>query len=96
MKTVKVLHLTLLKKWFDLIATGEKRIEYRAFSPHWIARLAGKRFDEVHFRNGYRKDSPWMRVKCDGITANACTNRFEIHLGAVLEIKNWREEEKAA
>lgn len=96
MKTTKVLHLTLLKKWFDLIATGEKKTEYRDFSPHWIPRLAGKRFDEVHFRNGYRANSSWMRVKCNGITTNVCTNRFEVHLGSVLEIKNWREEVKAA
>lgn len=33
------LHLSLKKRWFDMIASGEKREEYRELSPFWIKRL---------------------------------------------------------
>lgn len=35
----KILHLTLKRKWFDMIASGEKREEYRDVKPYWINRL---------------------------------------------------------
>lgn len=36
---MKILHLTLKKKWFDMIASGEKKEEYREVKPYWINRL---------------------------------------------------------
>lgn len=36
---MKILHLTLKKKWFDMIASGEKKEEYREIKPYWISRL---------------------------------------------------------
>jgi len=36
---MKVLHLTLKKKWFDMIASGEKKEEYREIKPYWASRL---------------------------------------------------------
>jgi hypothetical protein len=36
---MKVLHLTLKKKWFDMIASGEKKEEYREVKDYWINRL---------------------------------------------------------
>jgi hypothetical protein len=35
----KILHLTLKKKWFDMIASGEKKEEYREIKKYWIERL---------------------------------------------------------
>lgn len=35
----KVLHLTLQKKWFDMVASGVKKEEYREIKEHWITRL---------------------------------------------------------
>jgi hypothetical protein len=70
----KVLHLTLKKKWFDLIASGEKKEEYRECKPYWFERLHGrcgndyKHFDLVHFRNGYNRYSPFLIVECLGIS----------------------------
>lgn len=37
---MKVLHLTLKKHWFDMIASGEKTEEYREIKPYWFRRLA--------------------------------------------------------
>jgi hypothetical protein len=36
---MKILHLTLKKKWFDMIASGEKKEEYREIKPYWVSRL---------------------------------------------------------
>ncbi len=64
---MKTLHLTLKKKWFDMILSGEKTEEYRETKPYWVARLivkgsvkqtdtgceiTFKNFDKVHFYNG--------------------------------------------
>lgn len=35
----KTLHLTLKKKWFDMIASGEKKEEYREIKPYWVNRM---------------------------------------------------------
>lgn len=35
----RILHLTLKKKWFDMIASGEKKEEYREIKTYWAARL---------------------------------------------------------
>ncbi len=36
---MKVLHLTLKRQYFDMIASGEKPEEYRAIKPYWVDRL---------------------------------------------------------
>lgn len=99
---MSILHLTLHRQWFDEIAAGTKRIEYRADTPYWRKRLLResfrdgggnyRKFDEIHFRNGYHPQSPWMRVehKVTTFGPGPYGNGFQIHLGAVLEVKNWR------
>ena len=90
---MKILHLTLKKRWFDLIAKGEKTIEYREMKPYWTKRLfvnsyECKSFDVIHFKNGYAKNSPRMEVVFKG---SACDGfQYLIYLGKVLEIQNWR------
>ena len=51
---MKILHLTLKRKWFDMIADGIKREEYREIKPYWNRRL-NQHFDIVRFKNGYGK-----------------------------------------
>lgn len=64
---VKTLHLVVKHKWFDMIASGEKLEEYRAFKPYWTKRLYGIKtldtksmmqtkpiaFDSITFHRGY-------------------------------------------
>jgi hypothetical protein len=69
---MRILHLTLKKKWFDMIASGEKKEEYREIKPYWIKRLHfdlwnNRPFDAVYFRNGYAADARQMKLKCEGI-----------------------------
>jgi len=52
MDNAKILHLTIEKKWFEMIASGEKKEEYRALSQYWIKRLLEhsniKSSDNIH------------------------------------------------
>jgi len=41
---MEILHLTLKKKWFDMILSGEKKEEYREIKDFWLKRL----FKEYH------------------------------------------------
>lgn len=92
----RILHLTLKREWFDKIASGQKVFEYRKATPYWTRRLSGRTFDEVHFRNGYWPDNPFMRVEWRGLGATQyCGVRcFEIELGRVLETTDWPSKEK--
>lgn len=101
--THPILHLTLVRQWFDDIASGKKTEEYRQIKPHWTSRLLTKpsnydgmrefrKYDEVHFRNGYSPLAPFMRVEFKGITYcdhGAYGHCYAIQLGKVLEIRNW-------
>ncbi len=77
---MKVLHLTLKKKWFDMILSGEKKEEYRDYSDYWLKRLSNffdedvliakfKHFDIIRFRNGYAADAPAFDIECRRIKA---------------------------
>ncbi len=85
---MKILHLTLTKVWFDEIASGLKKIEFREIKPYWTKRLERKTFDEIHFRNGYSKSRPFMRVEWQGMTKG--NTFYQIHLGKILEVKNYK------
>ena len=41
--------------YFDQIASGEKREEYRLFTPYWIKRLRNRTYDRVILTRGYPK-----------------------------------------
>ena len=60
-----------------MIASGEKKEEYREIKDYWKVRLEDtplapfvfnpKKFDKIKFKNGYSKDAPTMIVECLGI-----------------------------
>ena len=82
-----VLHLTLHRQFFDEIAKGKKKREYRDDKPYWRKRLMGRKYAEILFRNGYLRRAPLMRVKCLEIRKGK--GRFVIRLGKVLEVRNY-------
>lgn len=63
---MRTLKLTLKRRWFDMIASGEKREEYRTPSEWILSRLEGKEYDAVEFRNGYSKTSPVVTCEFKG------------------------------
>lgn len=97
----KILHLTLKKKWFDLIKSGEKKVEYREIKPYWEKRLCeiitiyntGRRdylpktFDKIRFRNGYSKNCPVMDVEWEGMGIMVFEGKrcFAIKLGKIIK-----------
>lgn len=72
---MRVLHLTLKKKWFNMIASGDKKEEYREIKKHWISRIIPsgnlvdpcRDFSAIEFKNGYGEDAPTLLVRCEGI-----------------------------
>ena len=72
---MKAIHLTLNKKWFDMILSGEKKEEYREIKPYWLSRLKYhcNHLDMMHefnhdythiiFKNGYSKTSPSILIE---------------------------------
>ena len=94
------LRLTLKKKWFDMIASGEKKHEYRLPSQWILSRLpSGKRYDVVEFANGYGKHVPRVTVEFKGWDRNQGDNNPEwgaipgeryviIRLGRVISLHN--------
>ena len=60
-----MLTLPIKRKWFDMIASGEKKEEYREIKPYYDSRF--QRFGEepfvMRFRAGYSKTSPLMECQ---------------------------------
>ena len=71
-----MLTLTIKKKWFDMILSGEKKEEYRDCKPYYQKRfcpyfcwevVGGKKVRQVfpvRLRNGYDVRSPSIIAKC--------------------------------
>lgn len=49
---MKILKLTLEKRWFDMILSGEKLEEYREIKPYWCQRF-------ILYRNNLRTQRWW-------------------------------------
>ena len=63
----KILHLNLHREFFARIAARTKRTEYRQQTPYWKARLEGREYDAILFRNGYATNAPEMLVEFCGL-----------------------------
>ena len=73
-----MLTLPIKKKWFDMIASGEKYEEYREIKPYYCTRFKKLFLDGVtkgeawirpprrtiRFRNGYSSKSPMIEAEC--------------------------------
>lgn len=55
---MKILHLTLKKKWFDMILSGEKSEEYREIKLYWGQRL----LDKIETPHSWNL-SPWADIE---------------------------------
>jgi hypothetical protein len=87
----KILHLTLQHQWFEEIAIGKKHEEYRIKNAYWKKRIEGRNYDEIHFRNGYQKDAPFMRVEYKGWQDSTWQGVpfYALQLGCILEVRNY-------
>jgi hypothetical protein len=75
----QIFHLNLKKQWFDMIAIGEKKEEYRELKPYWNKRFKNNLFKKkgvwypveamvLCFRNGYSADAPTIYIEVKSIT----------------------------
>ena len=104
---MKTLYLTLKKKWFDMILSGEKTEEYREMKPYWL-RLANATlmYDKIRFVNGYGKDRPSFEIELKDVVfagrdfdikgnedwgADNSTNFYILKLGRILSKSNIRK-----
>ena len=70
----KTLHLVLKCKWWDMIASDEKKEEYRSISDYWVSRLIDgeffgtdtidryKPYENVCFHLGYTNTTMTFRI----------------------------------
>jgi len=94
---MRILHLTLKKKWFDMIASGEKKEEYREIKKYWIDRFEGNEYDVIKFRHGYAKNAPTMIVELKNIFIGRGQSEwgapdervYILELGDILLIENY-------
>ena len=82
----KILQLTIKKKWFDLIKSGIKTEEYREIKPYFINRL-NKKYKYIIFRNGYRKESPQIKIEFKGVEIKMIVNPMTGIFQSVFAIK---------
>ena len=71
-----MLVLPIKRKWFEMIACGEKKEEYREIKPYYDKRLGHLAVGMGHLavgmgqsviillRNGYKQNSPTIKCKC--------------------------------
>jgi hypothetical protein len=108
-KRKAVLHLTLKRKWFDLVLSGEKKEEYREVKPHWMTRFGYPhpivKWDQVLFRNGYAKNAPEIMIELKDIKtglgdqdwgADWLNDEYILKLGNIISTKNIKHCETAS
>ena len=67
----KILKLTIKKKWFDMILSGEKKVEYRNVnSKRYLQMFSKNNYTHIQFYNGgYFSDKlPNFTIECKSIT----------------------------
>ena len=85
-KESKTLHLVLKRKWWDMIASGEKREEYRTQSDYWIKRLVD---GEYYGSDGLNKYNPFENV-CFHLGYTNTTMTFRIaHIYQGYGVPEW-------
>lgn len=89
---LRILHLNLIGEFFEDIAIGKKREEYRDKTSYWKKRLEGRDYDVILFRNGYASRAPEMLVQYKGLRQRrrAGAPQYVIQLGRVLKTEQWR------
>lgn len=83
------LKLTLSKKPFDVMKTGEKKIEYRKMSQWMKSRLykenVERTYEFVEFTNGYGKDKPSFKAEYKGFFVSTVDVKFSNGLYVVSD-----------
>lgn len=87
-KDLSILKIVIQSEWFDAIASGEKKTEYREIKPFWESRLynpdgSKRNYDRIEFINGYNKGARRMFTQYGGFTRR--DGKFHIKVGKILK-----------
>ena len=87
----KFLQLNLIRKYFDKIASGDKVIEYRDYTPYWHRRIANRHYTHIRFRNGYAKVAPIMEIVYRGykVVERKGRRSYALDLGEIISVYNY-------
>lgn len=66
-----------------MIASGEKKEEYRDLKPFFTTRLENRHYDVVVFQNGYSADSPRIIVKYNGVKIKKGKSKWGAEKGKI-------------
>ena len=85
---METLKIVIKKEWFDQIANGTKKIEYRDISPFWESRLLDKegkkrKYDRIEFINGYNTDARRMVTGFEGVSERG--GLFYVKIGKIYK-----------
>ncbi len=81
---------TIKREWLREIVAGRKRIEYRAIKPYWTHRLGAVAASfELRLINGMSDRAPEVTVVVRRVRKNSRAGEYELHLGKILNVKNW-------
>lgn len=87
-QTMLQIPTTIKREWFSLIASREKKVEYREDTPYWRRRLEGIEAPfSLRLINGMRPDSPRLTVTV--VRVRKRKGCYELHLGRVREVSYW-------
>jgi hypothetical protein len=85
-----MLILHLHRPWFDAIAQGYKRFEYRKVTPYWTKRIEGRKYDQVLLHNGYRPTDPQLVMAYKGYERiEGESPHYKLLLGDIQEVRNY-------
>ena len=63
----KILYLVVSKVWFDKLASGDKKFEFRLAKPYWDSRLYRRWYSHARFVCGYKKNADRILVELKSI-----------------------------
>jgi len=58
----KVLSLSLISFWFEMIKSGRKTVEYRRYCHYWNKRFMNNQYDIVIFHKGCSKKTVAFKI----------------------------------
>ena len=92
-----MLVLPIKMKWYDMILSGEKKEEYRSYSPYWIKRFYNAGVMElVHAAGDWCKAKPCTHILVkfrNGYSANSRSFVAEVRLVVGLGKQQWGAKE---
>src|SRR5688572_14802588 len=83
---------TIKREWLREIVAGRKTVEYREIKPYWTTRLRSvRRPFLLRLINGMTANAPEVTVQIDRVRKNVVSGTYDLHIGRVVEVRNWNE-----